>query len=76
MVNSQEGECIECGNVNPEQIFQIIETKVVDEYGRITDERKITPQQWNRYFEKMITIEQITEVDDPPPPSLRIFVMY
>ena len=72
MVNSQEGECIECGNVNPEQIFQIIETKVVDEYGRITDERKITPQQWNRYFEKMITIEQIKEVHDPPPPSLSI----
>ena len=30
---SDESECITCGNVNPEQIFNIIESKVVDEYG-------------------------------------------
>ena len=27
-----QGSCPECGNINPEQIFTIIETKVVNEY--------------------------------------------
>lgn len=52
LVNSDEGECHECGNVNPEQIFNIIETKVINEYGNFTNERKITPQQWNEVFRK------------------------
>lgn len=49
-VNSDEVECESCGNVNPEQIFNTIETKVVDEYGQITDNRKITPKEWNRKY--------------------------
>ena len=52
MVNSDEGECHECGNVNPEQIFNIIETKVINEYGHFTNERKITAEQWNATFRK------------------------
>ena len=46
MVNKDQSACIECGNVNPEQIFTIIENKVVNEFGRFTDQRKITPKQW------------------------------
>ncbi|MBL0743866.1 ATP-binding cassette domain-containing protein [Chryseolinea lacunae] len=50
LVNSEEGECHECGNVNPEQIFNIIETKVINEYGHFTNERKISAEQWNAIF--------------------------
>jgi ABC-type multidrug transport system ATPase subunit/uncharacterized tellurite resistance protein B-like protein len=50
MINSDEGECHECGNVNPEQIFNIIESKVINEYGHFTNERKITPLQWNTTY--------------------------
>jgi len=32
MINSDEGECHTCGNVNPEQIFNIIETRVINEF--------------------------------------------
>ena len=39
-VNSNESACFECGNVNPEQIFNIIESKVVDEYGNTTRKQK------------------------------------
>ncbi|MBX2966178.1 MAG: ATP-binding cassette domain-containing protein [Cyclobacteriaceae bacterium] len=46
MINSDVGECYECGNVNPEQIFNIIETKVINEYGQFTNERKVLPEQW------------------------------
>lgn len=52
LVNSEEGECHECGNVNPEQIFNIIETKVINEYGYFTNERKIPAEQWNSIFKK------------------------
>lgn len=52
LLNSDQGECHECGNVNPEQIFNIIETKVVNEYGHFTNERKITSEQWNQLFRK------------------------
>jgi hypothetical protein len=49
-VKSYESECLECGNVNPEQIFNIIEFKVLDEYGNLTRNRKITPVEWNAKF--------------------------
>lgn len=53
LINSDEGECHECGNVNPEQIFNIIETKVINEYGHFTNERKIPAEQWNEIFKKL-----------------------
>ena len=50
MINADQRKCIECGNVNPEQIFNIIETKVINEYGNLTNERKVSPEQWNEHF--------------------------
>lgn len=49
---SDESECHTCGNVNPEQIFNIIESKVVDEYGNQTQHRKISPKEWNDSYLK------------------------
>lgn len=51
-VNADEGECRCCGNVNPEQVLQIIETKVVDEYGKLTRSRKFTPYEWFKYYKE------------------------
>lgn len=63
-VNSDESECIECGNVNPEQIFNIIEAKVVDEYGNPTPYRKVSPKEWNQdYLEH---IEKKINLHTPP----------
>lgn len=64
LINSDEGECNECGNVNPEQIFNIIETKVINEYGHFTPERKITAEQWNKTYDrnaKALTLETAQE---------------
>lgn len=52
--NSNESECIECGNVNPEQVFNIIESKVLDEYGNLTLNRKMSPAEWNRFYKEKI----------------------
>lgn len=46
-------ECETCGNVNPEQIFSIIESKVFNEFGQATPDRKITPQEWNNFYEEV-----------------------
>lgn len=48
--NWSESECHVCGNVNPEQIFNIIEANVVDEYGNLTHTRKITPREWTKFY--------------------------
>ena len=53
-VKSDESECITCGNVNPEQIFNIIESKVVDEYGNQTQHRKISPKEWNNHYLELL----------------------
>lgn len=51
-VHSSQGECIECGNITPEQIFDILESKHVDEYGKITSKRRISPKEWNIFFKR------------------------
>ena len=45
-----ESECHECGNVNPEQVFNIVESLVIDEYGKLTETRKISPREWHDYY--------------------------
>jgi ABC-type multidrug transport system ATPase subunit len=49
-INHGQPTCPECGNINPEQIFNIIETRVLDEYGSPTTKRKISPQQWHAVY--------------------------
>lgn len=51
-VTSQDVECFNCGNVNPEQVFNIIEGKVLDEYGQLTQARRVKPADWNDKFLK------------------------
>lgn len=62
--NRTQGACPECGNINPEQIFNIIETKVVNEYGRLTNTRKISPGQWYQYFKQKLKIPKVQHVKD------------
>ncbi len=52
-INALESECVTCGNVNPEQVFNIIETKVLDENGMQTRDRRILPEEWNDHFNKL-----------------------
>ncbi len=56
--NRNQNACPECGNINPEQIFSIIETKVVNEFGRLTNTRKISPGQWYQYFRDHIKLKK------------------
>ncbi len=49
-VDYENSECSECGNINPEEIFRILEAKTVDEFGRATTERKMRPEEWFRLY--------------------------
>ena len=72
MIDKEHGACIECGNVNPEQIFNIIETKVVDEYGKVTNKRKYSAEQWYEHFEKDGDIQKQKEESEQPEKNLSI----
>lgn len=50
--NADESECLTCGNINPELIFSILETRVMDEYGVQQKERKISPEEWYKLFKE------------------------
>ncbi|MBK6627871.1 MAG: ATP-binding cassette domain-containing protein [Flavobacteriales bacterium] len=67
-VNSEVGQCRACGNVNPEQIFNILEAKLVDEYGMETDQRRISPEAWNEVFKAQMEgrMAQVPEVRSVP----------
>lgn len=71
-VDSNRGQCETCGNVNPEQIFNIIEAKVVDEYGQPTNKRKVTPPQWHDKYKERFKISRIEDVKEEPPSTLNI----
>src|SRR6201993_104504 len=83
-VNSEESECITCGNVNPEQIFNIIETKVVDEFGNLTNKRKFSPAEWSGHYRELIESKigrggshtDIPESTFKVPNKIKQFVIY
>lgn len=71
-VDREKGQCAVCGNVNPEQIFNIIDAKVVDEYGEYTNKRKVTPRQWHEHFIEKFKPEEIEDVREAPENTLNL----
>lgn len=71
-VDSNRGQCETCGNVNPEQIFNIIEAKVVDEYGQPTNKRKVTPPQWYDLYKERFKINRVEDIKEEPAHSLTL----
>jgi len=57
-VNAEEGHCISCGNVMPEEILQIVEAREVNEYGKLTKERKVEPEEWHAVYREKIESKQ------------------
>jgi ABC transport system ATP-binding/permease protein len=45
-VDADTSECLSCGNINAEQILRDVEARVVDVNGKLTRNRKTTPQEW------------------------------
>jgi len=67
-VNASVSDCETCGNVNAEQALQILEDKMVNEYGKYTRNRKRTPKEWYKmYLEKIDSKIKIQEVSEKIP---------
>jgi ABC-type multidrug transport system ATPase subunit len=64
-INSGQVVCSECGNINPEEIFDIMEYKTVNEYGRFTNQRKITPQNWYDYYKEYVSKPTFQQKHEP-----------
>jgi len=71
-INSEQGECPQCGNLNPEMVFNILDANVLDEYGNYTNKRKTSPQEWNEHYLKNIELPKVNDVQSAPPRSLNI----
>ncbi|MCU0378861.1 MAG: ABC transporter permease, partial [Bacteroidales bacterium] len=67
--NAIEDQCVSCGNVDTDQLLQIIESKVVNEEGKPTHIRKVTPAEWAEAFREeaaMVIPEKRAEKDEMP----------
>jgi ABC-type multidrug transport system ATPase subunit len=60
-VNPEESGCACCGNVNAEQPLQILEAKMVDEFGKFTKERKVTEGEWYQKYKSEIEVEDVAK---------------
>ncbi|MBL4586864.1 MAG: ABC transporter permease, partial [Flavobacteriales bacterium] len=63
-VTSDDVECYNCGNVNPEQVFNIIEGKELDEFGQLTRNRRVAPVEWGEKYTDSGKIEAELAPDD------------
>ena len=80
--NYNESECYVCGNVNPEQIFNIVETKVFTESGKPTETRRISPADWSNLYKEEKKEDKrepggaIPEINFKTPNKLKQFVVF
>jgi len=68
--SADQGACGECGNVNTELVFNVLEAKVIDEWGGTSNKRKVKPESWNNKYNENIVLPKVDRVNEEPPRSL------
>ncbi len=69
-VNAAESECTRCGNVIPEQILQIIEMKEINDSGKMTAIRRVSPSSWyEKYKVNLESNLKKIRIEERLPPS-------
>jgi ABC-type multidrug transport system ATPase subunit len=80
--NYNDSECYVCGNVNPEQVFNIVETRVFSESGKPTETRRISPSDWRKLYEAEKKDEKLEkggalpEINFKTPRKIKQFIIY
>ncbi|MBR5689398.1 MAG: ABC transporter permease, partial [Prevotella sp.] len=64
--DAETSACPTCGNVNPEIVLNIIDEKALNSNGEVSDERKMTPQEWHELYLKNSPKLPEPEVSDIP----------
>jgi ABC-type multidrug transport system ATPase subunit len=68
--NPDEDQCIKCGNIDTDQILQIIESKVIDEHGKASRIRKVSPREWaEKFMAKSASLIQEPDKEKRPLPE-------
>lgn len=70
--NYNASECYVCGNVNPDQIFNILETRVYTESGQPTGTRRISPSNWYKLYQEEKKEEELEPGGEIPDINFRI----
>ena len=73
-VDATESQCLTCGNVNPDEILNVLEARDVNESGAFTSNRKTSPSQWYTLYKDKIEsgLEFNTEKTAIPATKLHI----
>jgi ABC-type multidrug transport system ATPase subunit/ABC-type multidrug transport system permease subunit len=80
--DAEAATCLSCGNVNPEIILNIIDTRTLDNSGQMTDQRKIEPHEWHERFVKSqtpfqgITEDAMPAIEQVRPSKLKQVLIY
>ncbi len=53
-------QCPSCGNINAEQIFSIVHSEIVDEYGKYNNKRRKSPKNWYDSYNK---VKEVNDFD-------------
>ena len=80
--DAETSACPLCGNVNPEIVLNIIDEKALNSNGELSDERKMTPQDWHELYLKgreelpQPVIGSIPPSDQKKPGVLKQFAIF
>ena len=65
--DAETSACPTCGNVNPEIVLNIIDEKALNSSGELSDERKMSPQEWHELYLKQMLPMAAPAMSDVPP---------
>ena len=80
--DAETSACPTCGNVNPEIVLNIIDEKALNSNGEISDERKMSPQEWHKlYLEKRAelpepVVKDVPHSDQKKPHAFKQFLIF
>ena len=80
--DAETSACPMCGNVNPEIVLNIIDEKTLNSNGELSDDRKMTPQEWHELYLKnrpelpTPAVSNIPPSDQKKPNVLKQFTIF
>lgn len=69
--DAETSACPTCGNVNPEIVLNIIDEKSLNNSGEISEQRKMTPQEWHELYLSHRPQQPEPSVSEIPPSDQR-----
>ena len=80
--DAETSACPMCGNVNPEIVLNIIDEKALNSNGEVSDERKMTPQDWHELYLKnrpempKVAVSDVPSSDQKKPGVMKQFAIF